>query len=464
MLNHFVDDYAEVSSLFSAKEWMKLNQDFVAVYPAKNTFDMQLLYVLDQLRELDYQEKRARTYSDKLYNSSLCHLQPVDVDLGPPQNSSELLGWSVVNPNSTYSSDRLEPREWYDGELRLELDILARQGLNRLNEIEKLASTNFTNHKFRRITYGFFRYLGGQGRELILDVETSTKALKRLHITRPFLPKPILLEDAGLESIGKTIDFVVPLSNVNNRFAEFMKTYEDLCLRVNEKCRLNLVVYGTDDLDIIKSNITVYKNKYPNAQLNIIAGEGKFSRGRALHTGISTLQKSDLAFTCDVDMTIDRSFLNRCRRNTIQGRRVYYPEVFKYYDMSYVYRFEDKPTHGYDISRKHGHWCTYGYGMLCIYKSDYDSVNGYDTTIEGWGGEDIQLADDVINGGYEILRAPDPGLSHRYHPKVCSKKLSRSQYSQCLSSRNEDIADRRRLADYIYYLENKCNVKKKIWD
>lgn len=445
---------------------MAHHQNFVTVYPVMTGYNMQALYTLDQLREVEYQENKARIYTQNLRNSSLCRLQFVDADLKLPPNSTELKRWSVANPNSTYFSDHLEPREWYDGELRQELDMIAHQSLQRLNTMHRSADKfgNYTDLKFRRVMYGFFRFLGAQGRELILDVETESRVIKRLSILKPFLSKPILLEDAGSEAINKTIDFVVPLSNVNNRFAEFMKTYEDLCLKVDENCRLNLVVYGSQDLADIKTNITVYKRKYPGAQLNIIAGKGKFSRGRALHTGISTLQKSDLAFTCDVDMTIHRSFLNRCRRNTIQGRRVYYPEVFKYYDMSYVYRFEPEPKHGYDISRKHGHWCTYGYGMLCIYKSDYDDVSGYDTTIEGWGGEDIQLVDDVIKHGYEVLRAPDPGLSHRYHPKVCSKKLSKNQYSQCLSSRNEDIADRRRLADNIYYLENKCNVKKKIWD
>jgi hypothetical protein len=438
--------------------------NFITVHPVRSSYNMQALYALDQLRELEYQTKRASVYADKLRNSSLCKLQFVDANLELPPNSTELRRWSVATADTVHYSDRLEPSEWYDGELRLELESVAREGINHLNQVHKASDEKFTEHKYGRVTYGSFRYLGTQGRQMILDVETEAKAMKRLFILRPFLPDPVVIEDSGPEAINKTIDFVVPLSNVNNRFAEFMKTYEDLCLKVNENCRLNLVVYGTQDLAVIKSNVTMYMNKYPDAQFNIIAGMGKFSRGRALHTGISTLQKSDLAFTCDVDMTIHRSFLNRCRRNTIQGRRVYYPEVFKFYDMSYVYRFEPEPKHGYDITRKNGHWCTYGYGMVCIYKSDYDAASGYDTTIEGWGGEDVKLADNIIKAKYEILRAPDPGLSHRYHPKVCSRRLSRRQHSQCLSSRNEDIADRRRLADNIYYLERKCNLKKTIWD
>lgn len=442
----------------SQSQWMETHGDFVSIFPVRSARDMQVLHIVDLMRELKHNRKEVQSNSDDLYNSSLCQLETLEVNLSPPQQPTEMKGWGVANPNSTYLSNHLEPRYWYDGDIRMELEMVAKRGLAEMNK------NNFTAHIFRRVMYSYYRGRGTDGREIIIDVETQAKIIVRLHIMRPFLFKPILLEDSGIEAINKTIDFVVPLSNVRGRFSEFMKTYEDVCLKFGENCRLNLVIYGIEDMALIRSSLSVYKSKYPNAQFNLILGEGKFSRGRALRTGIATLPKSSLAFTCDVDMTIDRSFLNHCRRNAIEGRRVYYPEVFKYYDMAYVYRFEPKPLFGYDISRKHGHWCTYGYGMLCIYKSDYDIIGGYDATIEGWGGEDIQLIDDIIERGLEVMRAPDPALSHRYHPKICSKKLSAAQYSQCVTSRNEDIADRRRLADYIFYLENKCKIKKKIWD
>ena len=438
--------------------WMEAHGHFLTVFPVRTSEEMQALHIADLMRELEYQREEVRAQTEKLSASPLCRLETARVNLDPPQHSTELNSWQVANPNSTYISNHLEPRYWYDGDIRMEIETAAKRGLVQTNK------RNGTDYEFRRVMYAYYRSRGTDGREVIVDVETTSKAIVRMRVLRPYLFAPILLEDAGVEAINKMIDFIVPLSNVRSRFAEFMKTYEDVCLKFGENCRLNLVIYGKQDLEIIKSNLTAYKSKYPDAQFNLIPGEGKFSRGRALRTGMSTLPKSALAFTCDVDMTIDRSFLNHCRRNAIEGRRVYYPEVFKYYDMAYVYRFEPKPLFGYDISRKHGHWCTYGYGMLCIYKSDYDMVGGYDEKIEGWGGEDIQLIDDVIDRGLEVMRAPDPALSHRYHPKVCSSKLTKAQYSQCVTSRNEDIADRRRLADYIYYLENKCKIKKKIWD
>ena len=454
----FVEDTQRLSS---NSDWINHNKHFATVYPIQSVDHMNSLLLLDHVRELTYHRLKIKHYRDQLHKSSFCRSQHVKSRIKTPQPSREIKGWSVVNPNSTYYLHRLEPRDWYEGELKKEMEMVAKDGLELVNK------RNSTDLRYHRLLYGFFRNLGVRGRELMLDVEAfngKKKTVERMHLVRPYYAQPMVLEDAGPEAINKTIDFIVPLSNVRTRFTEFMKIYEDLCLKVDEKCRLNLVVYGDHDFQVIQTNLTLYKTKYPNAQFKIIPGKGQFSRGRALHIGISSLQPSDLAFTCDVDMTIERSFLNRCRRNVIQGRRVYYPEVFKYYNMDYVYHFRPKPKYGYDISRNHGHWCTYGYGMLCIYKSDYDTVGGYNTTIEGWGGEDVRLVDSVVERGFEVMRAPDPSLLHRYHPKICSKSLTKGQYSQCVSSRNEDIADRRRLADYIYYLENKCKVKKKVWD
>ena len=457
----FIEDDQNLS-VDSNSGWREEHKDFITVYPVVAAYHMKVLHVVDQIRELKYHLNQIKKYEDRLYNSSFCIPQPLKVEVLPPPSMGEVRGWNVVNPTSSYYSHRLEPREWYDGELKLEVESTAQQATVLQRKLHVHNST------YVRVDYGFFRYLGIRGKELILDVEIKNgngkKEIQRMHVLRPHQSVPLVLEDAGPESMNKMIDFIVPLSNVNSRFAEFMKIYEYLCLRVKENCRLNLVLYGKEDRVTIQSTLKDYQNRYPKAQFNIIYGNGEFSRGRALHLGISTLKPSALAFTCDVDMTIERSFLDRCRRNAIEGRRVYYPEVFKYYNMDYVYRFQEHPKFGYAINRNHGHWCTYGYGMLCIYKSDYDTLGGYNTKIMGWGGEDIQLAEEVISKGLEVMRAPDPALSHRYHPKICSNKLSKDQYYQCVSSRNEDIADRRRLADYIYYLENKCNKQKKVWD
>ncbi len=58
-----------------------------------------------------------------------------------------------------------------------------------------------------------------------------------------------------------------------------------------------------------------------------------------------------------------------------------------------------------------------------------------------------------------MLRAPDTGLSHRWHDKSCPKSLTPKQHKHCLSSQQENLADRKELARYIYDLG--VNIKGK---
>ena len=88
-----------------------------------------------------------------------------------------------------------------------------------------------------------------------------------------------------------------------------------------------------------------------------------------------------------VDLNVERAFLQRCRRSAIQGKMVYFPEMFKLYNMKYVYR-NCTPPKTFGLNRKHGFWeyyTLYSYGMACMYKSDYSTM---DQSLVGWGGED----------------------------------------------------------------------------
>lgn len=44
-------------------------------------------------------------------------------------------------------------------------------------------------------------------------------------------------------------------------------------------------------------------------------------------------------------------------------------------------------------------------GMVCIYKSDFFKIGGFDTTRAGWGGEDLALVKKTVKAGkYKIIR------------------------------------------------------------
>ena len=460
-----------------------LMQDFVTYYPVWTTSSMLHVFLYDLNREVtsivNLENSNARLASSVCRRIPTSELEPhlsscnysytysqmtaprLRVLDTKPYRLDEIARWEMVADNKIYNSEKSIPVRYMPKQVKLEVEFVLNRTLAALREGGSRSLVKIHNV--------YLRYSGLLGREYILDLdltsETATQLLeKRVTVLLPHLENLFQIESRDYLPPKKTIEFVVPLSGVNSRLRDFLEMYEDLCLRTEEACSLNLVVYGEKDSKLIGKQLRALQQKYPTARLTQILGEGRFSRGRALELGMASLPSDALIFITDIDIMIEWSFLMRCRRNPLRGKRVYYPEVFKYYNMDYVYRFDHKPVFGYEISRKHGHWCNYGYGMVCIYKSEYLRTVGFDTKIEGWGGEDVGLATRVLKRGLDILRAPDPALWHRYHDKVCGTSLTPKQFASCISSRNEDLADRTQLAEYVFYLEETC-IKKdwRLW-
>lgn len=316
--------------------------------------------------------------------------------------------------------------------------------------VQRSSEQNGRALKFKKLVNGWMRHNPFIGNEYIFDILLVDGARKvvsrRINLVRPLGSNLITRKDSMVTETP--INMIVPLTNVNQRFKEFMSMYEKLALTSSERVRLVLSVYGEEDIRLVRSVVEEYHRKYPSAQMTVVEGSGKFSRGRALHGAVAHLAPKELIFFCDVDMKIRSEFLERCRRNTIQGKRVYYPEFFKLYNMDYVYWNMPRPKY-VSLKRSHGHWAYYSFGMLCMYKSDYSTVGGMDTKIDGWGDEDVQFFNKVLKSRLDVLRAPDTSLSHRWHDKFCSKGLSPEQYKHCLSSQQENLADRKELAHYI---------------
>ena len=370
-------------------------------------------------------------------------------------NHYELTPWMYINPVGLYHSTTTTPVFKVVGEFKEEINFLIKRAISTINLRE------LKEWVLWRLIGCHVRYSGTRGREYLLDMELAGKrgerVRRRFNILRPHTPDFVMLDDTTEEALETRVNVLVPLSHVGERFREFLHIYEQQVLKHNENVTLVLIVFGKE-VSAVNETLQRYQARYPDADFVVVPSEGAFSRGSALDLGMSQLAGDDLAFLCDVDMTFDRTFLEHCRLNTVAGERLYYPEFFKYYDMKYVYRFKRKPAE-LPIKRSHGHWAGYSYGMLCVYKSDYDTSGGFDTSLTGWGGEDVHLFERMLATGLRILKAPDPSLSHRYHEKTCSLSLSPDQFAMCISSRNEGLADRMQLAEYVYYLEDQCGIR-----
>lgn len=355
--------------------------------------------------------------------------------------------WHYFDDRTIYSDKGVQPSFWFHAQknTRRELQEM-------LTKAVQAASDKYGRRlKFKKIINGWVRHNPSKGNEYIVDcvfIDGYRRTVpRRVNFIRPLAINYITQKDNG--DPQATVVFVVPVAKVNERFRDFISMYESVGLESNERVKLVLSVYGVEDVAFVNKILEPLRDKYPEASVTVVEGKGEFSRGKALHLGMSRLYPEELAFICDVDMAVSQPFLDRCRKNTIRGRRVYYPEFFKLYNLDYVYRGKKRPSR-ISMKRMHGHWAYYSYGMLCIYRSDYDAVGGMNTNIVGWGDEDVHFFEKVLKKRLEVLRAPDTALSHRWHEKNCPRTLTSKQLKHCFTSRGENLADRIELANYIY--------------
>jgi len=265
--------------------------------------------------------------------------------------------------------------------------------------------------------------------------------------------------------VNPTVHFILPLAGRLLQFERFMRNFERIALTGRKLEGGNpiaslLVLYfsdvssPTEHIRIFRS----YKKRYPKASFEWIEMDGKFSRSLALTMGASQYDKKSLLFFCDVDLEIREDFLSRCRHNTRKGKQVYYPIVFSQFSPEISFWNEAPPNTTYFYSKDVGFWRVYGFGITCQYKMDFDLIGGFDTTIQGWGLEDVELYDRyVLSELHTVFRSADPGLVHIYHEVKCDKDLPEKQLTMCYASKAQTYGSQRKLYEVLHekgYLKN----------
>lgn len=378
-----------------------------------------------------------------------------------PRAREDVQSWSYFDDHALYADENINPKK----ELS-KLKYHKRELEDVLLEIVRLANLEYPSPlEFHRLINGYTRQNGLKGNEYIVDAEFTEVNNPFVIVQRRFsLLKPLSMKfivQPLKSAIDELVTLVVPVYEVADRLEKFLEMYENVALKNNENTRLVLVVYGEKDIRNCKSKLNALSISYPHSRLMMVQGIGEFSRAKALDIGLNTLEDNSLVFICDIDITITVSFLNRCRRNTIKGLQAYFPVMFKWYNFDYVYKHKAKPQYGTSITRATGHWGYYSYGMVCIYKSDYAATDGFDTSIFGWGGEDVKFFETVLKSrsNIKVFRSPDPGLTHRWHDKKCHF-VDKTRYKHCLMAKAEALADKKELAQYVFDVEEKKTSQK----
>uniref|UniRef100_A0A0N5CFS8 Hexosyltransferase n=1 Tax=Strongyloides papillosus TaxID=174720 RepID=A0A0N5CFS8_STREA len=243
----------------------------------------------------------------------------------------------------------------------------------------------------------------------------------------------------------KTIHIVLPLSGRSSTLRRFAENLKNTVKKGD--VILNIVRYDSKNSTEDKIISDILDNLKDTIDVNEIEmGNRNFSRGVALTIGANELSDDSLIFFSDVDMVFDQNTLHRVRMNTIRGAQVYFPIVFSQFspqtwskrDISYNANINNTNHYVYDNHR--GYFRHFGYGLVSIYKSDFDLIGGYNLTIKGWGIEDVDFFSKVINSTLRVMRAPDPGLVHVYHDVNCSGDMPKQQYHMCLGSKAASLA------------------------
>ena len=177
----------------------------------------------------------------------------------------------------------------------------------------------------------------------------------------------------------------VPISRLKS-FLDMFKALK----RKGEKLYVYFSIYANEkNLEKFRTCILEFSKDINNTFLKISHMKRKFERAYARHHGVSLLPAGDvLIIFVDIDITFDYGFLQRCQSYTQAGKSVYFPIVFSMYNPIF---YPKSGNRTFVVSRKKGFWRTTGLGNLCVYKSDYLAVGGFNTNITGWGSEDDDL-------------------------------------------------------------------------
>lgn len=196
------------------------------------------------------------------------------------------------------------------------------------------------------------------------------------------------------------IHIIVPLSGRKEQLSKFLLNYEKFLKRktntsliivyvvpVGEKMQANN--HEGDLVDVLSCFQDIQK-RYSEAELKFVTlhGHSSFSRGVALQEGVRQVSEGGILLFCDVDILIDLDILYRVRRNTVNTSTVYFPIFFARHNPNVVGK-SVKVDHF--IEEAIGFWREFSFGMVSIYKHDFQLTEGFHLNIDGWGLEDLEL-------------------------------------------------------------------------
>ena len=345
--------------------------------------------------------------------------------------------WTFFNTSGFFFHDEVEPYDFLFKHVGNKEKVVTRY-VRRISYKYKYKLQKFKIWSTVRHGYYVFNPLRGVQYMLSLYVKRRKRLSTKHFFLRHEFWKLQCSENVATMKENIPINFIVPVAGRHNTLLQFLDRWENDILKEGEKVSLTLVVTEVasykGQFEKIKKLTADLKRKYPEQRFLVIKNRGRFQRAIALKKGASKFNDESLLFFMDVDCSISRNTLYEIRTNTIKGKQIYFPIVFSQYNPRYTKLSgsvslppEFDPMYSY----AKGYWRFKGFGMVAVYKSDFNMVGGLNTRIVGWGKEDIEFAERTLWYEKTLFRAPSLGLHHIFHSKNCRKDLSPEQYKAC---------------------------------
>ena len=303
-----------------------------------------------------------------------------------PKSLYELMPWEHFTTTTKHEITGLSPEHGLYSSFQSEISGLVSLIEHHMNT----AQGSLVELRPVEVLQGYTRFSEEVGREYIMDVmfreaeNRNNVQTKRIRLVRPLSQDMTMVTEEATTS-STVINVVLPLYQADASFLHFMEWYSTAAV---ENTHLILCVIGdTTTLYSAQTAVANYTGNNPGARATVLSGTDDLSPLGALKLGVSTLSGRDLVFIADTALRLRSIFFETCRKNTIEGKKVYYPIPYVMFSEPHEYPGP-------------GHWGYYSLSSLCIYKSDFVMFSD----------SPKHLFQHISQSNLELFQAPDPGL------------------------------------------------------
>ncbi|KAL9959044.1 hypothetical protein ACROYT_G036125 [Oculina patagonica] len=235
----------------------------------------------------------------------------------------------------------------------------------------------------------------------LLDLTNNRKVMLSEYVFMPNGTKELCYPTNFQWNRTVNVYLIVTAKNLGRWVHHFIKNVEKIVNETNDP-NLHVIIYDYNSSDI---NLEKVLRESFLTNYMFLSESGEYSRTRSFTEAINLVSDPhSIIFMFDLHLDIGTPFINNIRKHCIEGRMVYTPIIIQM-------------KCGSNPANLAGLWQAYGYGIIGMYKSDWDRSGGFPTDKHKWGGEDWELMDQLVSVGLEFDRMRTPYVYHYHHSK-----------------------------------------------